>query len=301
MIGNSALVLAVHPSMMNVESRDRDYHRVERALDWLAHHYQQQPSLKEVADHAGLSEYHFQRVFARWVGLSPKKYVQYLTLARAKQSLDASRSVLDAAYDAGLSGPGRLHDLFVALAAVTPGEYKARGEGLSVHYGFHATPFGESLLMVSDRGMCGLAFTLGSDRAHTLSLMRKGFENAAWSEDATTTSDYARRIFSHRAAEDEAGEPPLKLLLRGTRFEVKVWEALLSVPHGALTTYSDIAQRIGSPKAVRAVGSAVAKNPVAYLIPCHRVIRKSGAIHGYRWGSGRKLAMLSREANLSPQ
>lgn len=270
----------------------RDYQRIEQTLNWLAEHLEDQPPLAEIAARSGLSEYHFQRLFTRWVGLSPKKFLQYLTLERAKKSLEQTSSVLDAAFDSGLSGPGRLHDLFVKIEAMTPGEYKARGAGLSIRYGFHASPFGECLLMHTERGICGFAFVADSERANVLAELGKGWEQADFLEDEAATAPYIARLFGEAIRQQE----PIKLFPRGTPFQIKVWEALLSIPPGALATYEDIARRVGNTRAVRAVGGANACNPVAYLIPCHRVIRKSGVLGGYRWGLGRKLALIGWEA-----
>lgn len=278
----------------DLESLCRDYRRIEAALDWLANNFDAQPSLETIAARADLTPFHFQRLFTHWVGLSPKKFVQLLSLERAKHSLDASRSLLDAAWDAGLSGPGRLHDLFVSLDAVTPGEYRRRGEGLEIRYGYVPSPFGDCLLLETERGINGLAFTSGELRADTFAALRQGWENARFVEDTDGVRQLARRIFSPAA--DSRGHPPLRLLVRGTRFQVKVWEALLRVPYGAVISYADLADRSGSPNAVRAVASANAANAISYLIPCHRVIRKCGALGGYRWGMTRKLAMLSRES-----
>ncbi len=269
-----------------------DYVRMEGALQWLAENYEQQPSLKDTAQYCGLSEFHFQRIFTRWVGLSPKKYIQYLTLNRAKQSLDEYRSILDATYEAGLSSPGRLHDLFVSIESMTPGEYKSRGEGLRIHYGFHQTLFSECLLMTTERGICAIGFHTEGAREATLARMKEGYENAEWIQDQALTGEHVRSAFGDPT---QPRTEPLKLLLRGTKFEVKVWEALLTIPTGAITNYADVAHRMGHPGSARAVGRAVAKNSIAYLIPCHRVIRKSGLLGGYRWGAGRKLAMLTRE------
>ena len=241
-------------------------------------------------------QYHFQRIFTRWVGLSPKKYIQYLTLNRAKRSLDQHRSVLDATYEAGLSSPGRLHDLFVSIESMTPGEYKQRAEGLRIHYGFHETPFSECLLMTTERGVCAIEFHTDGGREETLARMKEGYENAEWIEDPTLTGEQVRCVFGEPS---QTRTDPLKVLLRGTKFEVKVWEALLTIPPGAVTNYADLARRIGHPSSGRAVGRAISKNSIAYLIPCHRVIRKSGLLGGYRWGTGRKLAMLSREHQLT--
>ena len=276
-----------------LSKRCRDYQRMETTLAWLCEHFEDQPSLKNIASHAGMSEYHFQRLFTRWAGISPKKFVQYLTLQSAKRSLALEHSVLDASFDAGLSGAGRLHDLFVYIDAITPGEYKASGEGLTIRYGFHPSPFGECLLMASERGICGLAFRLQEDRATLLEAHSRGFERARLVPDQANTLALHQRIFAK--PEQVNGVAPLTLLTRGSPFQVKVWEALLEIPTGALVTYQDVANSIGKPKAVRAVASAVASNAIAYLIPCHRVIRKSGALGGYRWGAARKLGLLSQE------
>ena len=267
-----------------------DASRVERALDWLSRNFERQPSLAEAAGRAGLSEYHFQRLFRRQVGLSPKKYVQFLTLERAKKVLAQSRSVLDAAYDAGLSGPGRLHDLFVNVEAMTPGEYKHRGRGLTIRYGAHPSPFGQCLILRTARGVCGLAFAAPERRDEALAELACGFEAAAFIEDSRATAGVARTVFDAAAGGDGIG-----LHLRGTPFQIKVWRALLAIPPGCVASYGDLARRIGMPGASRAAGTAVASNPVAWIIPCHRVIRASGVLGEYRWGRGRKLAMLSVE------
>jgi AraC family transcriptional regulator of adaptative response/methylated-DNA-[protein]-cysteine methyltransferase len=277
----------------------RDYDRIAAALAFVDEHFIDQPTLADIAAHAGLSEFHFQRLFTRWVGISPKKFLQQLTLERAKQSLESSASVLDAAYDAGLSGPGRLHDLFIACDAVTPGEYKARGAGMTIRYGFHPSPFGECLLLVTDRGICGLAFIdpERETRQDALRYLCRGWSNADLVEDAGATSPYIARIFAMDAKPPRPDEPPLKVLLRGSDFQVRVWRALLTIPPGHLTTYEDIARRLGyTNNASRAVGRANGSNLISWLVPCHRVIRKTGAIGGYRWGRERKLAMIGWEA-----
>ena len=272
-----------------------DYQRIAAALDWISEHFEEQPTLLDISAHAGLSPYHFQKLFSRWVGLSPKKYVQYLTLERAKSSLEASDSVLGAAYAAGLSGPGRLHDLFVTVEAVTPGEYKSRGAGLEICYGIHESPFGRCLLMHTERGICGLAFVDDDEDHEALATLGARWRNARLREDPEAGEDLMTWIFTRAHETRRAGGEPLPLLLNGTPFQIKVWEALLRIPAGSVTTYQSLARHIGKPDAVRAVGTASGANPVAYLIPCHRVIRKSGALAGYRWGLGRKLAMLSEE------
>jgi len=277
-------------------AQDRDYRRIADALAYVDANFQDQPSLAEIAEQVGLSEFHFQRLFTRWVGISPKQFLKHLTLECAKRSLAASASVLDAAYDAGLSGPGRLHDLFVTCDAVTPGEYKARGEGMTIRYGAHPSPFGECLLLVTDRGICGLAFTDESEPLPSaLKYLSEGWENARIVEAQDETRAYTDRMFDAKSGGKAGG--PLRVLLRGTAFQTRVWRALLTIPPGTLTTYEDIARRLGYAKnAARAVGRANATNMISYLVPCHRVIRKTGAIGGYRWGRERKLAMIGWEA-----
>jgi AraC family transcriptional regulator of adaptative response/methylated-DNA-[protein]-cysteine methyltransferase len=267
-------------------SDPRSYTRVAAVLGWLGEHWQEQPSLEAVARVAGLGPHHFQRVFTQHVGVSPKKYLQFLTLGHAKRSLDDSASVLDAAFDAGLSGPGRLHDLFVSHEGLTPGEWKAQGAGLDLRYGWHASPFGESLIVAAPRGVCGLAFRDGT-RAATLADLARNFAGAALVEDPTTTAAYAARAFA-------GGD--IHLVLRGTPFQLKVWEALLRIPPGATVSYAGLAGRLGRPGAARAVAGAVAFNPVSWLIPCHRVLRGDGSITGYRWSPARKRVLLAWEA-----
>ena len=272
------------------DARADDLSQVERALEWLSRNFERQPSLAEAASHAGLSEYHFQRRFRRQVGLSPKKYVQFLTLERAKQMLAQSCSVLDAACASGLSGPGRLHDLFVNVEAMTPGEYKSRGQGLVIRYGAHHSPFGRCLVMRTARGVCGLAFASRTGCGEPLAKLTRGFEAATFVEDARATAGTVKAIFG-----ESTGGGDIALHLRGTPFQIKVWRALLTIPPGCVASYRDLANRIGAPGASRAVGNAVGSNPVAWIIPCHRVIRASGVLGEYRWGGGRKLAMLSLE------
>jgi AraC family transcriptional regulator of adaptative response/methylated-DNA-[protein]-cysteine methyltransferase len=268
-----------------------DYDRIAQAIRFIEHNHLRQPSLEEVARSVYLSEFHFQRLFRRWVGISPKRFLQFLTVEHAKRRLDECRSVLDATYDAGLSSPGRLHDLFVTLEAVTPGEYKAKGAGLRIGYGFHDTPFGTALLAATDRGVCALSFVDGDADAAVADL-RERWPAAEVTEDAPATAPLAARVFGSA----EASDAPIPLFVQGTNHQVRVWEALLRVPAGAVVSYEQLAQAAGRPDAVRAVAGAVARNPVAYLIPCHRVIRKLGVFGNYRWGSERKRAILGWEA-----
>ncbi len=272
-----------------------DYHRIERAIRFLDDAAPVRPSLDQVAKHVGMSPFHFQRLFTRWAGISPKRFSQVLALEYAKERLRESRNMIDATYDAGLSSGGRLHDLFVNLEAVTPGEFREDGAGLLINAGFHETPFGEALVATTERGVCGLTFHEGSRREAMRDLASR-WPGATIEERPRLTAPIAARIFKALEVRDPEGLVPLGLLVRGTNFQVKVWRALLQIPAGAVASYEDIATAIGSPSAVRAVGTAVGRNPVAFLIPCHRVIRTTGALGGYRWGLPRKRAMLAWES-----
>jgi len=266
-----------------------DYQRIEQAIRYLENNFQHQPELKDVAKSAGLSEFHFQRLFTRWAGISPKRFLQFLTKENAKELLKRS-SVLAATYSVGLSSPGRLHDLFVSTEAVSPGEYKTRGSGLLIRYGFHPTPFGEALIGLTERGICHLSF-VQDDQSTAFAHLHTDWKNARLVEDTLATGALIDPVFS-----GDQSAAPLSLFVTGTNFQLKVWEALLSIPQGALSTYEQIAAQIGQPGALRAVGTAVGHNPIAYLIPCHRVIRKMGDIGNYRWGPARKKALLGWEA-----
>ena len=277
---------------INYKQAAEDYTRIEQAILFLEANFRDQPDLKTVADEVGLSEYHFQRLFTRWAGISPKRFVQFLTLEYAKNQLADAKSVLDVTYDAGLSSTGRLHDLFVTYEAMTPGEYKNQGEGLSIRYGFQPTPFGEALLAVTDRGICGLAFVQNGDQAQVLADLYERWPQAEFHADQAETEQAARQIFPANGDQRRA----VKLLMKGTPFQLKVWQALLDIPQGALVSYHDVAERIGQPQAARAVGRAVACNPIGFVIPCHRVIRKVGMVDGYHWGTTRKRAIIGWEA-----
>ncbi len=268
-----------------------DYARIEQTILFIEKNVTRQPSLKEIASHIGLSEHHFQRLFRRWAGISPKRFLQYLTLEHAKKLLTESKSVLDATYETGLSSPGRLHDLFVACEAVTPGEYKKQASGLTITYGFHASPFGECLLAMTERGVCNLEFVPAGGRELALAELQSKWAKATLVEDSAKTEPFAERIFN--PVKDKQALP---VLLKGTNFQIKVWQALLKVPLGTVASYNEIASLIGQPKATRAVGNAVAQNPVGYIIPCHRVIRKAGNIGDYHWGTPRKQAILAWES-----
>ncbi len=272
----------------------RDYDTIRRSIEYLTHHWRNQPSLERLADHVGLSPHHLQRLFTRWTGgLSPKGFVQAVTLDHAKELLDQSASVMDAAFEVGLSAPSRLHDLFVTHEAITPGAYKAKGAGLTIDYGLHPSPFGMALVMVTAHGLAGLAFADPGEEDKALEDMMGRWPNAIYQENPAATQSYVHRIFDPQAWNDEQ---PLRITLLGTDFEVRVWEMLLKIPFGNMTTYSDVAERIGNPKAVRAVGTAVGKNPISFVVPCHRVVGKSGSICGYHWGLTRKRAILGWES-----
>lgn len=258
-----------------------DLSRAAEAIAYLTRHAQEQPTLAEVAEHCGLSPAHFQRVFQRHAGLSPKRFLQHLTVEAAKRSLAESRTVLDATFDAGLSGPGRLHDHFVTLEALSPGEFARRGEGLTVRHGEAPSPLGPCQVAWTDRGICGLSFDEDP-------LDGRGFERARRERDDDGAGGWVDRVFSGDRA-------PLSVLVRGTNFQVQVWRALLRVPRGSLLSYSDLAERLGRPRSTRAVAGAVARNAVGVLVPCHRVLRASGALGGYRWGTDRKRALLAME------
>jgi AraC family transcriptional regulator of adaptative response/methylated-DNA-[protein]-cysteine methyltransferase len=270
-----------------------DYDRVELAIRYLDERSTDQPGLEDLSAYLGISEFHLQRVFSRWVGISPKRFLQFVTKERAKQMLKDSRSLLDVTYEVGLSSPSRLHELFVTCEALTPGEYKQRGAGLEISYGFHPTPFGECLIGSTRKGICWIGFTVDGDRDRQLSAMRRTWRTADFQQADGLTGDLIERIFGP-LADDSAG--PLHVYVQGTNFQIKVWEALLRIPAGAVATYGDVATVVGDPGASRAVGNAVGRNPVGYLIPCHRVIRGTGAFGHYQSGPLRKRAMLGWES-----
>jgi len=270
-----------------------DYAVVRRAIAFISEHWRAQPEIDEIAAAVGTTTADLHHVFRRWAGLTPKAFLQAITLDNARRLLRSSASVLDAAYEVGLSGPGRLHDLFVTHEAMSPGEWKSGGEGLSVAYGFHPSPFGSALVMTTERGLAGLAFADPGEEEAALDDMRGRWAKARYSEDKERTGAIARRIFDPTLWRPER---PLRVVLIGTDFEVRVWETLLGIPMGRATTYSDIAAKLGKPTASRAVGAAVGKNPVSFVVPCHRVMGKSGDLTGYHWGITRKRAMLGWEA-----
>ncbi len=266
-----------------------DYSRVSQAIRYLEDNAGAQPTLEQVAAQVGLSPFHFQRLFRRWAGVSPKQFLQATTVTTAKRRLRDSESVLEAAFSSGLSGPGRLHDLMVTVEAMTPGEYKRRGAGTCIRHGFVDTPFGEALLASTDRGVCYLAFVEPGQRECAREALVAAWNRARHVEETSSAAALAATIFGG------VFEEPLRLCLRGTNFQLQVWRALLRIPEGALVSYGQLARRLGRPTASRALASAVGRNPVAYLVPCHRVLRSTGALGGYRWGLTRKRAILGRE------
>lgn len=287
--------MVTYPSEMTT-----DYDRVAKAIRFLESHRTEQPSLDRVARAAGLSASHFQRLFTRWAGISPKRFLQYQTIEEAKALLRARHAVLDTAYAVGMSGGGRLHDLFVQVEAMSPGEYRSLGDGLVIRQGTHRTPFGDCLVAESDRGICALTFRAATGGGNPLAQLKARWSAARFIEDRAGTAETAERVFSVAglgAAAAAAAAPPvgLSVLLKGTNLQLKVWRALLKIPAGAVVSYEGLAGSVGSPAATRAVANAVARNPIHYLIPCHRVIRKSGELGGYAGGIERKRVMLGVE------
>ena len=272
-----------------------DYQRIEEAIRYLEQHVRLQPSLDELAAHLNLSPYHMQRLFRRWAGISPKRFVQFLTIKHAKTLLAETRSVLDTTYEVGLSSPSRLHDLFVTVDGVTPGEFKRQGAGIEIKYGFHETHFGQCLLANTERGICALFFCEEQEDARAA--LRKKWPAATLIEQPDATSPLIAQLLPPFSISEPAQtRQPVRLFLKGTNFQLQVWQALLNIPSGTLYSYGEIAQQINKPRATRAVASAIGANAISYLIPCHRVLRKSGQIGGYRWQPVRKKAMLAWEA-----
>lgn len=275
------------------QTEDSDYERVGRAIRYLEKRRAERPSLEELAGVMGLSPHRCHRLFSRWVGTTPKRFLQFLTAEHAKRALRDSRSVLDAAFEAGLSSPGRLHDLMVTLEAVSPGEYRADGAGLEILWGAHATPFGEALVGITGRGICALEFLADRDAEEAAAELAASWPAAEVRPDPRSTGPVIEKIFPAAHATPRG---PFHLLVRGTNFQIRVWQALLRIPAGAVISYSDLARRLGKPGAARAVGGAVGSNQVSYLIPCHRVVRQATGLGHYRWGAVRKHALLAWEA-----
>ena len=269
-----------------------DYARVERAVHFIRAHAHQQPSLAQVAQAVGLSEFHFQRLFLRWAGVSPKRFLQFLTLERAKALLRERRSVLESSLEVGLSGPGRLHDLFLNVERMTPGQYRAGAAGIRIAWGWAPTPLGNALFATVGEALCALSFVRPGHEASAVRLLRERWPGAVLEERPSAIKAHAKAVCARLT-----GEPahPLSVLLKGTPLQLKVWEALLRIPEGAVATYGDVGRMVGLPTAARAVGTAIGANPIGYLIPCHRVIRSTGVFGDYRWGPDRKAALLGLE------
>jgi AraC family transcriptional regulator of adaptative response/methylated-DNA-[protein]-cysteine methyltransferase len=266
-----------------------DYKRIERAIHYIGEHCNVQPSLEDIAEHVHMSPFHFQRLFTHWAGISPKKFLQYLTLRYAKKQIREDLSLSEIAYEAGLSGTSRLHDLFINMEGMTPGQYKKSGKGITIHYGFHQGPFGAYILaLTSEERICALEFT--DDEEGTVKALHEQWSKSKLKYDPTFTTSLAKQLFSYES------KAPLKLLVKGTPFQLKVWEALLKIPFGELVSYQAVSEHVNNPRGFQATGGAIGKNPVAFLIPCHRVVRKTGEINGYRWGLDRKSALIGWEA-----
>jgi AraC family transcriptional regulator of adaptative response/methylated-DNA-[protein]-cysteine methyltransferase len=278
---------------MSTSQTELDYSRVERAIAYIAAHMTEQPSLEAIAAHVHVSPFHFNRLFTRWAGTTPQRFLRFLTAEHAKQVLAESGDLLEAAYQTGLSSPSRLHDLFITYEAMTPAQYRARAAGLVVRYGFHPTPFGECLLSLTDRGICGLTFQEATERAAAVAQLQATWPGATLLARPAETKAVAIELFAPAVS---TTRHPLPLVLKGTNFQIKVWEALLRIPAGARVSYQQVARAIGQPGAAQAVGGAVGANTIGYLIPCHRVIQQHGGPGGYRWGSVRKQALLGWEA-----
>ena len=281
------------PDLAPLQGAAADYAIVQRAIAYITQHWREQPEVEAIAGAVGVTDTELHHLFRRWAGLTPKAFLQALTLDHARKLLRDSASVLDASYEVGLSGPGRLHDLFVTHEAMSPGEWKSGGEGLTMRYGFHPSPFGLALVMATDRGLAGLAFGDAGEQKKAMTDMTSRWPKATYVEDRESTGAIAQRIFDPK---QWRAERPLRVILIGTDFQVRIWETLLAIPMGRAVTYSDIATKIRNPAACRAVGVAVGRNPISFVVPCHRVLGKSGELTGYHWGITRKRAMLGWEA-----
>jgi len=278
----------------HLQTQSENFERIKEAIEFLENNYKDQPNLDEIASSVHLSKFYFQRLFKEWAGVTPLQFLHFLTIEYAKEQLRKPRSVFDTSLQAGLSSASRLHDLFITFEAVTPGDYKRLGENLKIRYGFHPTPFGECLLAFTDRGICALCFLYPAKRLQLLEELEAEWPLAEFIEQQQETGIYIQQIFSKTISNIEKR---FHLYLKGTNFQIQVWQALLTLQPGEIVTYQDVAEHITRPNTERAVGNAIAKNPVGYLIPCHRVIRKTGQVHHYRWGSERKKAILGWEAS----
>jgi len=275
-----------------ITQRQLNYARITEAIAYIQNNFTSQPSFEEVAKEINVSPYHFQKMFTDWAGVSPKKFLQYITVQHARDILQQKgKTVFDASFETGLSGTGRLHDLFISIEGMTPGEYKQGGKNLTIHYSFAETPFGQVLIASTYKGICYMAFADDSNSA--FEVLRKHFPNASFKQITDTLQQQALYIFTHN---DWTQLDKIKLHLKATPFQLKVWEMLLKIPAGSLSTYGHIAKDIGTPNASRAVGAAIGRNPVAFLIPCHRVIQSGGMLGGYHWGLVRKASIIGWEA-----
>ena len=273
--------------------QSEDFQRIEKVIRFIETNFKSQPSLGQMAEIVHLSKFHFQRLFRRWAGISPIQFMQFITLDYTKKRLIESRNLLETAFDAGLSGPSRLHDLFITFEAMTPGDFKKKGAGLKISYGVCDSPFGECLLATTPRGICYFGFIASGQRSETLEQLFDSWPGSEFIERPTAVCPMVENIFKK---DRKNTIHPFNLQVKGTNFQINVWKALLNIPRGCLVSYQDVATYMGNPKAVRAVANAIAINPVAYLIPCHRIIAKSGKIHQYRWGASRKKALIGWEA-----
>ena len=287
---------------MNTVSRPgpaKDYDQIAQAIAYIRDNAGQQPSLEQIASHTGLSPWYFQRKFTSWVGVSPKRFLEFLTVQHAKELLDKSTSILDAALDVGLSGPGRLHEQFVSIEAVTPGQYKRFGSGLEIFYGVHPSPFGLMLLVLTDKGICYLAFGSVERLNNEIDDLQRHWPAAQVCHDPQRSAPTADKLFNPRVRVRNRQDTEFQLFVKGTNFQVNVWRALLRIPEGCLISYKQLAQMTGNPSAIRATASAVGANPVSYLIPCHRILRTSGELGGYHWGIERKRALIAWDSALA--
>ncbi len=273
--------------------QSEDFQRIAKAIQFIEDNFKSQPTLDKIAESVHLSKYHFDRLFKRWAGVSPIQFLQFITLEYSKQRLIESKSLLETSLDAGLSGPSRLHDLFVTFDAMTPGDFKKQGAGLKISYGFCESPFGECLLATTKRGICYFGFVEKGERSEILNQLYQTWSGSGFEENPTDICSIVKDIFR---SDQQKSAHPFNVQIKGTNFQINVWKALLNIPKGCVVSYQDVASYIGHPKAFRAVASTIAINPVAFLIPCHRVIAKSGKIHQYRWGSARKKALIGWEA-----
>jgi len=266
---------------------DVNFSRVKSAMEFIVANFNRQPKIKEIANHINLSEFHFQRIFKEWAGVSPKKFLQFITLNELKKNIESTKNLIELSETVGLSSQSRIYDLFVNIESVTPQEYKTKGKGINIKYGIHNTAFGLCLIANTSRGICALEF-IDNDLSDTLTIFKEKWKNANIAENAKDTETLIEIIFGN-------DNKPLNILLYGTDFQMKVWEALINIPYGKLASYSSIARLINQPKASRAVGSAIGKNNIAILIPCHRVIQSLGGLGGYKWGKDRKLSIIAYE------